>query len=75
MVPLNMFKSSGNCFTDRSKAVLLLRILFVIYVPFWSLLCYRVCSVQPLGSLVCCVLFCVLGSIPHRVSGVRCGQV
>ena len=50
-------------FTDRSKAVLLLWILFIIYVLSVSLICCLVCSLQichylmgkgwPLGSLVC----------------------
>ena len=31
-MPLNMFKLSSDLFTDRSKAVLLLWILFDIYV-------------------------------------------
>ena len=55
-------------FTDRSKAVLLLWILFVIYVLSVSLFCCLVCSLQichhlvgkgcPLGSLVCDVFLC-----------------
>ena len=54
--------------TDRSHAVLLLWILFVIYVSRLSLLYCRVCSLQPcgrllgkglpLGSLVCNVSLC-----------------
>ena len=52
--------------TDRSKAVLLLWIIFVIYVLCLS--CFLVCSLQPcchllgkgqpLGSLVCDALVC-----------------
>ena len=38
LVPLNMFKPSV-IFTDRSKAVLLLWIIFVISVSRLSLLC------------------------------------
>ena len=82
---MNMFKPSSNCmlcFTDHSKAVLLLWILFVTYVSCLFLLCCLVCSLQPcdhllgkswsLGSLVCDVLLCVL-SLSHMVSRVRCG--
>ena len=36
--PSNMFKPSSNILTDRSKAVLLLWILFVIYVSFLSVI-------------------------------------
>ena len=38
LVELNIFKPSIDFFTDRSKAVLLLWILFVIYVSRLSLL-------------------------------------
>ena len=47
-----------NIFTDRSKAVLLLWIIFVIYVLCLS--CIRVCSFLPCGDLlayVCDVYF------------------
>ena len=54
---------SKNIFTDRSKAVLLLWIIFVIYVSCLS--CCLVCSMQPCGhllgkgeALVCGVLLC-----------------
>ena len=53
-------------FTDRSKVVLLLWILFVIYISCLS--CFLVCSLQPcghllgkgwpLGSLVCDIFLC-----------------
>ena len=56
--------SSKTIFTNRSKAVFLLLIIFVIYVSCLS--CFLVCSLQacghllgkgwPLGSLVCYVL-------------------
>ena len=75
------FLAPSNCFTFRSKAVLLLWILFAIYVSCLSLLCCLVCCLQPydhllgkgwsLCSLVCCVS-CVL-SLSHIVSWVRCG--
>ena len=61
-------------FTDHSKAVLLLWIIFVIYV--WCLPCFFVCSLQPcghllgngspLGSLVCDVS-CVFVTFPCGV--------
>ena len=81
LVPSNMFKSSINFLTDRSKAVLLLWILFVICV-----LCHTILSgfLQPygdllgkgwpLGSLVCdvscvCVTFAygVLGQVWYLI--------
>ena len=45
----NMFKLQ-SIFTDRSKAVLLLRILYVICVSCLS--CCLVCSLQPCGQLL-----------------------
>ena len=45
-------KKSLEGFAGRSKAVLLLLILFVIYVIFLSLLCCRVCSLQPCDHLL-----------------------
>ena len=74
-----MFKPcSKNSFPERSKAVLLLWIIFVIYASCLS--CFLVCSLQPrghllgngqpLGLLVCEVFFCVL-SIFHVVPLVR----
>ena len=39
-----------NIFTDCSKAVLLLWIIFVVYVSCLS--CFRVCSLQPCGHLL-----------------------
>ena len=81
LVPLSMLKPSSNVFTDRSKAVHLLWILFVIYVSCLSLLCYLVCFLQhfghllgkgwPLISLVCDV-FIVL-SHSHMVSRYKGG--
>ena len=46
-----MHKSScKNIFTDRSRAVLHLWILFLIYVSCLS--CFLVCSLQPCGHLL-----------------------
>ena len=45
-----MKPSSINICTDRSKAVLLLLIIFVIYVSCLS--CFLVCSLQPCGHLL-----------------------
>ena len=66
-------------FTDRSKAVHLLWIIFVIYVSCVS--CFLVCSLQPcghllekgkpLGSLVCNVLLCgVLGQVWYLIVSI-----
>ena len=50
-VRLNWFKPSSKIFfTDRSKVVLLLCILFVIYVSCRS--CCQVCSLQPCDLLL-----------------------
>ena len=47
----NLFKPcSKNSFPDRSKAVLLLWIIFVIYASCLS--CFHVCSLQPRGHLL-----------------------
>ena len=69
LIPVNM------CNTDRSKAVLLLWIIFVIYCSCLSLLCRLVYSLQPsvylhgkywpFGSLVCDILLCLI-TFPHR---------
>ena len=48
----NMFKPSSNFLTDRSKAVFLLWVLFVICVSCLSLSCCLVCSLQPCGHLL-----------------------
>ena len=65
-------KASSNFLTDRSKAVLVLWIMFVICV---SCLLYRVCSLHPcrhlmgkrwpLRSLV--IFFCVFFIFPYGV--------
>ena len=65
---LSMFKPSSDLLADRSKAVHLLWILFLIYVSCLSLLCWLVCCLQPcdhllgkvwpLDCLVCCVFLC-----------------
>ena len=52
-MPRNWFKPSSvvKYFTDRSKAMLLLRIIYVIFVLF----CYvvmRVCLLMPCGHLL-----------------------
>ena len=47
-----MYKPSSIFFTDRSKALFLLLILFVICVSCLSSLCYLVCSVQPCDRLM-----------------------
>ena len=62
---LNMFKPFSNCFTDRSKAVLLLWIIFVIYVSCLSFLCCFFCSLRPcdhllVKSLLLKALLCVM---------------
>ena len=49
LVPLNMFKPSSDFFTDRSKAMILLWIFFVIYV---SRLFCLVSSLQPCDHLL-----------------------
>ena len=46
-----MFKPSSN-FSDYSKAVHVLWILFVIYVSSMALLCRIVCSLQPCDYLL-----------------------
>ena len=67
LVPLNMLKSF-NIFTDCSKVMLILWILFVVYVSHLPLICCLVCSLQhcdhmlgmdlPLGSLASDVCLC-----------------
>ena len=62
-IPSNMFKLSSHVLTDRSKAVVLFRIISVICVSCLSLSYCLVCSLQPcdhllgkgwpIGSLVC----------------------
>ena len=52
LLPLSMFKPSSEKNTDRSKAVLLLRIIFVICVPRLSLLYCLICSLQPCDHLL-----------------------
>ena len=49
---INMLKPSSNFPTKRSKVVLLLWILFVIYVSCLSLSYCLVCSLQPCGHLL-----------------------
>ena len=76
----NMFMPSSYLLTDRSKAVLLLWIIFVICGSCLSLRYYLVCSLQPcghllgkdwpLGSLVCFVTFPygVLGQVWYLIA-------
>ena len=52
LVLWNMFKPSSNFLTDRSKAVLLLWIHFVISVSCLSLSYCLVCFLQPCGHLL-----------------------
>ena len=70
LVPLNMFKPSSIFFTHRSKTVLLLWILFVIYVPCLSLLCCLICSMKPYNHLLGRFSFVFL-SLFHMVSRDR----
>ena len=80
LTPFNIFKS-GN-FSDRSKAVLLLWILFAIYVSCLSLLCCLVCSLRPVVTCweksdllaLLCVLFAYDLSLSRMVLRVRCGS-
>ena len=68
LIPVNMF------ITDRSKAVLLLWIIFVIYCSCLSVLCRPVYSLQPsvylqgkywpFGSLMCDIFLCFI-TFPH----------
>ena len=65
-------KPSSEYFTDRSMAMLLLWIVFVIHASCWCVLCCRVCSLHPCGHLlgkgwplgcsVCCVFLCFVTS-------------
>ena len=76
----NWFKSSSKIFTDRSKAVLLLWIIYVIPVLF--LLCFRARLFidvlwLPAGKgltswLLFLMSYCEVVTFP-LVSGVRCG--
>ena len=71
--PWNRFKHSSKYFTDRSKAVLLLWIICVIYVLYFS--CDYVCSLLPCGHLLgkgwplgSC-LWCVFVTFPCGIMG------
>ena len=78
LVPLNMFNPSSDIFTDSSKAVLLLWILFVSCL---SLFCCIVCSLQPNDYLLgggggggqgwplVCDVYIVCVTIPYSVPG------
>ena len=50
-VGLNLFGPSSESFADRSRVVLLLWIVFVIYASCLFLLCCLVCSLGPCGLL------------------------
>ena len=82
MALFDMCKPSSN-FTDRSNAVLLLWIFFVIYVyvclynTFLSVPCSLVSTCWEMADLLAvlcvCVLFPCVFVITHVVSQVRCG--
>ena len=80
LVPLNMFKTSSNCFTYYSKAELLFWVLFVICVSCLSLLYCLDCSLQlcdpetcreraNLLALLSVMISCVLVIFPYGVPG------
>ena len=78
---VNMFKPFNNFLTDRSKAVLILLTLIVIYVLCLSLSFRLVCSLQPCGHfweradflvLLCVMSSCVFVTFQYDVLG-RCG--
>ena len=79
LAPWNWFKPSSKIFTDRSKAVLLLWIICVIYVLYLS--CFCVCSLLPCGHLLgkgwphdsCLWCLIVILSLFYVVSWVSCG--
>ena len=79
VVPLNMFNPSCDFFADRTKAVLLLWIIFIACVSCLSLLCCLVCFLRPCGRLLgdrdwalSSLVYCVF--LPcSLVSWVRCG--
>ena len=51
-MPLNLFKSSSrSIFTDRSKAVLL---LWIVFISFASCLCVICCLCVPCSLVVTC---------------------
>ena len=82
MVPLNMFNPSCDFFAYRTKAKLLLWIIFVAGVSCLSLLCCLVCFLRPCGrllgdrdwalsSLVYCV-FCLVHWYPGSAVVLDC---
>ena len=81
LVPLNIFKHSSNLFTGRSKAVLLLWILFVNYVSFFCpcyVFLYVSCSFvitcwERVDLLALLYVMYVLLSISNIVFRIRCG--
>ena len=72
---LNMFKPISNYFTDHSKAVLLLLLVFcdfytVLSVPFsFVFTCWERTDILAL----LCVIFSFVLSLSYVVSWVRCG--
>ena len=72
MAPLNMFRPSGDFFTDRSKTVLLLWILFAVCFTHvfinLSYLFLVAWEKTDLLALLCVMFPCVL-SLSHMVSG------
>ena len=68
-----MFKPSSDCLTDRSKAVLLLLIIFVICVSYHTVLsvpCSLVvscCGLADLLALLSLMFSCVFVTFPYGV--------
>ena len=74
LVPWNMLKPS-SIFADRSKGLLVLWIILFIYVSCLSLLCCRVCFLQPYlhllgkGWPLGFIVYCGFVTTPYGVSG------
>ena len=71
----NIFKPSSTFLTDRSNAVLLLWILFVICVSCHTVLYVPCCLVVTYWERadLLYVMFLVFSSLSHMVYWVRCG--
>ena len=81
LVPWNMFNPSSKIlFTDRSKAVLLLWNIFVIYVLFVMPSCLFITALwSPAGKGLASWLTCIWSSLvvlslTHVMSWLRCGS-